>query len=83
MNQPLHEMGVAELGRVHQQLLRHAAAQHAGAADAATFDDGDPGPMRRRPARGRHAARAGAVSAALAPAQVGMSKRTPSGNCQP
>ena len=52
--------GVAVGCRVHQQLLRHAAADDAGAADAAAFDDRHLGAMRRGAARGGHAAGAGA-----------------------
>src|SRR6185503_12496551 len=43
-----------------QELLRHAAAQHAGAADAHRFHDRDLGAVARRAPRRRDAAGAGA-----------------------
>ncbi len=52
--------GLRELRAVHEDLLRHAAAQHAGAAEPVGFADRDPGALGRRVAAGRHAAGAGA-----------------------
>ena len=51
---------VRELGAVDQELLRHAAADHAGAADAEILADADARAVAGGDARGAHAARAGA-----------------------
>jgi len=51
---------VGEVAGVDQELLRHAAAHDAGAAEAQVLDDGDPGPRGRRPPRCAHATGAGA-----------------------
>ena len=51
--------GVRELRPVDQQLFRHAAAQHAGAADPALFDNRDPGAIAAGAAGAGDAAGAG------------------------
>ena len=51
---------VGELRAIDQQLFRHAAAQHAGAADPALLDDRDPRAVAAGPPRAGDAARAGA-----------------------
>ena len=51
---------LGEMRAVDEQLLGHAAADHAGAADLIFLGDRDPGAMRRGDARGAHAARPGA-----------------------
>ncbi len=51
---------MGEAGRVDQELLRHAAADHAGAADAVFLRDHDLRAMTGRDAGGAHAAGAGA-----------------------
>ena len=45
---------------IDEELLGHAAADHAGAADAILLDDRDPGTIAGRDTRGTHAARASA-----------------------
>ena len=52
--------GVGELRAVDQELFRHAAAQHAGAADTALLDDRDARAIAAGPPRAGDAARAGA-----------------------
>ena len=47
---------LGEHGAVVHQLLRHAAADHAGAADPVVLADRDPGPIARGPAGAGHAA---------------------------
>lgn len=49
-----------EVRAVDEQLLRHATAYDAGAADLVLLDDGNFGAVPRSDARGTHAARAGA-----------------------
>src|SRR5580704_4452398 len=49
---------IRELGAVDQELLRHAAAQHAGAANANGFRNPHLGAVGARPPRARHTARA-------------------------
>ena len=51
---------LGEMGAVDEQLLGHAAADHAGAADPIFLGDRDPGAMRGGDPRRAHAARAGA-----------------------
>ena len=51
---------LGEMGAVDEQLLGHAAADDAGAADAILLGDGDAGAMGGGDARGTHAARSGA-----------------------
>src|SRR5216684_3118247 len=51
---------VRELGAVDQELLRHATADHAGAADPVVLADADARAVAGGDARGAHAARAGA-----------------------
>ena len=50
---------VAETGGIDIELLGHAATNDAGAADAKFLDDGDPGAIGGRHARGAHPAGAG------------------------
>src|SRR5205823_5375971 len=52
--------GVRELRSVDEELFRHAAAQHAGAADPAFLDDRDARAIAAGAAGGGDAARAGA-----------------------
>ena len=47
---------VGEFRAVHQQLLRHAAPDHAGTTDAIVLADADAGAVARGDARGAHAA---------------------------
>ena len=51
---------VRVLGAVDQELLRHAAADHAGAADPVVLADADPRAVARGDTRGADAARPGA-----------------------
>ena len=51
---------VRELGAIDQKLLRHAAPDHAGAADAIVLADADSRAVAGGNARSAHAARAGA-----------------------
>ena len=48
--------GVAELACIDEQLLRHAAANHAGAAEAVFLGDGGANAKARRKPRGTDAA---------------------------
>ena len=52
--------GGGELAGVDHELLGHAAANDAGAADAVFLGDGDAGSGQRRHPRGPHSAGAGA-----------------------
>jgi hypothetical protein len=51
---------MAEARGVDQQLLRHTAADHAGAADAVLLGEHHAGAVAGRDARGAHATRAAA-----------------------